>query len=72
MPPSGTNLFTAAQAKDMFAALLADEGSLSWQGALNISDVPEVHETIVNFVDDATEDNAVEMTLAICKVYGKF
>lgn len=40
---------------------------VSWAEAQRISDIPEVHECIVNFVEDQTGDNAVFMVQEIIK-----
>lgn len=66
--PVGTNLFTAAQAKDMFSMLLADAQIVHEEASL-ISIVPCVHDALFTFYRDPTHDNANDLILKICTEY---
>lgn len=45
------------------AALLTDP--VTWHDAAVVSDTPEVHETLMNFSEDSTGDNAVGLVRAV-------
>lgn len=44
---------------------MSQHDTLTWPQAVDISNLPEVHEAIQAFTDDATEDNAVAIILAV-------
>lgn len=41
--------------------------TITWPQAVEISDIPGVHEALQTFSEDATEDNAVCVILAVAK-----
>ena len=65
--PTGTNLFTAAQAKEMFEHCLmgVSTDGATWEDATKLLNDTGVNVALSNYTHETTESNAISLVLAV-------